>query len=289
MRSPHIPVLLDAVVAELAVQPNDCIVDGTLGFGGHAQALIQQLGPTGRYIGLDQDPAAIVYCKTQFQSDDRVHIHACNFRHIDTVLSASIPVHKVLIDLGVSSHQLDHQTRGFSFQHPDAALDMRMNTEQGDSAATLLNTLSTQQLLTLFIQNADLDAPKLIQNIEQFRSNQAFERTQDLVGVVKQSFYFRNSRRQYITMVQRVFQALRIAVNDELGALHDFLQCIPKYMPSGAKLAVICFHSGESKRLKQTLPPTLIPVRKKVIKPTYAERRKNTRSACAQLRIYEKL
>ena len=149
--------------------------------------------------------------------------------------------------------------------------------------------LSLSIMFLLILGVFKKDSSKLIQNIEQFRSNQAFERTQDLVGVVKQSFYFRNSRRQYIAMVQRVFQALRIAVNDELGALHDFLHSIPNYMPSGAKLAVICFHSGESKLLKRTLPSTLAPVRKKVIKPTYAERRKNTRSACAQLRIYEKI
>ncbi|MDA0945265.1 MAG: 16S rRNA (cytosine(1402)-N(4))-methyltransferase RsmH [bacterium] len=289
MHSPHTPVLLDAVVTALDIQPNDCIVDGTLGFGGHAQALIQHLGPHGRYIGLDQDPAAIAYCKSLFESDIRVSLHQCNFRDVSTVLTNDQPVHKVLIDLGVSSYQLDHQTRGFSFQHPDAALDMRMDPTYGQPASVLLNTATVEALSDMFRQNADLDAPKLIQKIDAFRATRPFETTHDLVSVVKQSFYFNNLRRQYIAMVQRVFQAVRMAVNDELGAMHDFLYSIPSYMPSGAILAVICFHSGESKTLKRVLPNCLSPVQKKVIKPTYAERRKNSRSACAQLRIYAKL
>jgi 16S rRNA (cytosine1402-N4)-methyltransferase len=289
MPAPHIPVLCDSVVTALAIQPNDHVLDGTLGFGGHAQAILNHLSDDGRYIGLDQDPAAISYCQSVFQLDSRVSIHQCNFRDIHRVLDASVPVNKVLIDLGVSSYQLDHETRGFSFQHADAPLDMRMDPTHAQSAASLLNTAVEHELATIFNQNADLDAPKLVQNIVSFRANRAFESTNDLLSVIKQSFYFRNSRRNYIAMVQRVFQAIRMAVNDELVALQTFVQTIPNYMPSGSRLAVICLHSGESKRLKRILPASLTPVQKKVIKPTYAERKKNSRAACAQLRIYEKL
>ncbi|MDG2264519.1 MAG: 16S rRNA (cytosine(1402)-N(4))-methyltransferase, partial [Candidatus Marinamargulisbacteria bacterium] len=102
MPAPHIPVLCDSVVTALAIQPNDHVLDGTLGFGGHAQAILNHLSDDGRYIGLDQDPAAISYCQSVFQLDSRVSIHQCNFRDIHRVLDASVPVNKVLIDLGVS-------------------------------------------------------------------------------------------------------------------------------------------------------------------------------------------
>lgn len=242
----HEPVLMDAVLAAFAPAENRLIVDGTLGGGGHSEALLRA---GAQVIGIDQDAEAVAYASKRlapFGSNFRA-VQA-NYSEIPDVL-ASLGVEKIdgaLLDLGVSSHQLDEPSRGFSFMH-DGPLDMRMNPEAGPSAADLVNTLDDTALVQIFRELGEESAARKIASaIVQRRRTQPFSTTLDLARCIE-SVHPRRGRTHPAT---KVFQALRMEVNRELDVLESALPAISSLLAPDGRFAVITFHSLEDRIVK---------------------------------------
>lgn len=287
--SPHIPVLLTETLNFLDVQPNDVILDGTLGFGGHSSAILEKLGPNGRLFGCDQDPEAIAFCKKKFESDPRVHIQHGNFSEFPT-LFPNIPFTKILVDLGYSSFQLDSANRGFSHQL-DEPLDMRMNTNAKQTAGKILTNFTASELSDIFFHFGELHHNKrLVETICLMRKKEPFTTTSQLVYAVKQSFSFNNNRGLFMKTLAQVFQALRIATNKEWDHLTTFLTHLPTTLPQNGRAVFLTFHSGEDKLVKhffKPLKPTIKPLTKHVVIASQDEIKLNSRSKPAKLRGYE--
>jgi 16S rRNA (cytosine1402-N4)-methyltransferase len=286
----HTPVLLKEIIHFLEIKKNDTIVDFTMGFGGHAKELIDKLNSTGRYIGIDQDINAINFCKAKFSTNKNVSIHHSNYNEFPSVLKKEsiTKLDKALIDLGVSSHQFDDITRGFSHRG-DAILDMRMNTKIASTTAKdIINTYSKTDLSDLFYNFGELHQnKKLVENILYKRSQNSIETTQQLCELIKKSYYFNNNRKKLIKTYSQVFQALRIEVNQEFDVLQKTLSKLSNYVTKESIIAIITFHSLEDRLVKNFVKSseTLEFFPKKVIKPTYEERKKNARARSAKCRI----
>lgn len=287
----HIPVLLNEVVADLNPQAGHVIIDGTLGFGGHAAKIIAAIGPTGTYLGIDQDPAAIESSRSRLPTPP-LQTAQNNFENIVSI-AAEHGIEQadgILADLGISSFQLDHPERGFSFQG-DHDLDMRMNSNALFSASDFLNNAPAAELQLAFDRYTDLrKTERLVRNILDHRTSTPISRTPALVGLIKKSFYFHDSRGKYINTCQQVFQAVRMTVNRELDVLAPFVEGAVKLLKPGGRLAIITFHSIEDREIKRLFENNdqLRPIRKKVVKPGQAEIRINRRAKSAKLRTAEK-
>lgn len=287
--STHIPVLLNETMEQLAIQSTDIIFEGTIGYGGHAQAIMNQLSESGHYIGTDQDHEAIRHCKQLFNQPNTSIYHS-NFQEMATLLKGR-KVSKILIDLGLSSVQLDHKNRGFTFQ-VEANLDMRMNQKNSICAKDILNSYSASELELLFSEHSQIRNPKFINKLVEIRTTHPFQTTGDLIQCIKQTFYFNNRRSAYIQTLQKVFQALRIEVNKEFDSLINFLNQVPNTLTKNGRIAIITFHSGEDKRVKSffnNYPDQFKLTTKRVIKPSANEKKRNPRSRSAKLRCYEKM
>jgi 16S rRNA (cytosine1402-N4)-methyltransferase len=294
----HDPVMLAECIEGLAIKPDGVYVDVTFGGGGHSRAILEQLGPQGRLLGFDQDGDAARNCP----DDDRFIFVPHNFRTMATWLRVEgfAQVDGILADLGVSSYQLDEAERGFSYRF-EAKLDMRMNRDEGLTAADLLNTLSEQELQNLLgtygeVRNARTLARKLVEA----RQNRRFDTISDLLAVVEPAVI--GPRLRYLS---QVFQALRIAVNDEMGALRDFLQQSLAVLRPGGRLVIISYHSLEDRPVKQFMQhgnfdgkatsdfyghierPWTIETRKALL-PSEQETAQNPRARSAKLRIATK-
>jgi 16S rRNA (cytosine1402-N4)-methyltransferase len=255
----HEPVLLTETLGQLDLAPGSVIIDGTLGGGGHAEAILERTAPDGILIGLDLDADAIREAARRLEPfGDRVHLVQASFRRIDDVaadLRASrgdVDIDGVLLDLGVSSHQLDAATRGFRFGPGDASpLDMRMDAEGGRrTAADLLATLSAEELERVFSEFGQLPGSRrLARAIVERRGSIPFETATDLLGLIREVGIGRGRRHNPATLV---FQALRIAVNDELTALAEGLAAAVRVLRPGGRIAVIAYHSLEDRLVKQT-------------------------------------
>lgn len=296
----HVPVLLDEALEGLAIRPDGTYVDCTFGGGGHSRAILGRLGPEGRLIAFDQDDDAA----SNLPADERVLFVPQNFRH----LSRFLRFHKVegvdgiLADLGVSSHQFDDAERGFSTRF-DALLDMRMDHRQEKTAANVLTNFGEQELHKLFERYGEVtNAKTLAKRIVEVRKTTQLSTTsgfmQAVQGVVK------GNPKKYFA---QVFQALRIEVNDELGALRDLLEQVPGALNTGGRAAFITFHSLEDRLVKnyfkkgafeevedenpfavgKDTPPLKVVTRKPVL-PSEEEMRRNPRSRSAKLRVAEK-
>jgi 16S rRNA (cytosine1402-N4)-methyltransferase len=296
----HIPVLLQEVIEGLNINPAGTYVDCTFGGGGHSGAILQQLNETGRLIVFDQDEDA----RKNVPNDKRVHFVPHNFRHLQRFLRLE-SIHSVdgiLADLGVSSHQFDEAGRGFSTRF-EAALDMRMDQRQTMTAATLLQTYTEQRLHKLFEQYGEVtNAKTLARTIVQVRSNQPLRTIEGFKNAVRE--IVKGNPNKYFA---QVFQALRIEVNDELGALKEMLQQIPKLLKPGGRTAIITFHSLEDRLVKNFFrrgsfeEPESNPfandeqvnelriITKKPITATETEMKMNSRSRSAKLRVAEKI
>ena len=295
----HIPVLLQEAVDGLDIKPAGIYVDCTFGGGGHSKLILERLSKNGRLVAFDQDAAAI----KNLPADDRVIFVPQNFRHIQRFLR----LHKInqvdgiLADLGVSSHQFDEAERGFSFRF-DAALDMRMDQRQKLTAADVLKELSEQQLHKMFEQYGEVtNAKTLAKTIVQQRKIVVITTIKELKQAV-QPVVMGNPQKYFA----QLFQALRIQVNDELGALNELLQQSPGLLKAGGRIAVITFHSLEDRIVKNFFktgtmdepeqadvygnkpvsPFTIIT--KKPITPSSKESKINTRARSAKLRVAEK-
>ncbi|MCK1996259.1 16S rRNA (cytosine(1402)-N(4))-methyltransferase RsmH [Psychrobacillus psychrodurans] len=307
----HTTVLLKETVDGLAIRPDGIYVDCTLGGAGHSEYLVQQLNEKGRLICFDQDMTAIENAKTKLAPflDKVTFVHA-NFRYLKDELY-QIGVEKVdgiLYDLGVSSPQLDTPERGFSYNY-DAPLDMRMDQSSELTAYHVVNEWSYEKLLKIFFRYGEEKFSKQIaRKIEKAREIEPIATTFQLVELIKEGIPAA-ARRTGGHPAKRIFQAIRIAVNDELGAAEDSLEDAIKLIKVGGRVSVITFHSLEDRLTKTIfkeassipdLPPNLpmIPagmepmlklVTRKPIVPSEDELAVNNRSRSAKLRIVEKL
>ncbi|WP_214562861.1 16S rRNA (cytosine(1402)-N(4))-methyltransferase RsmH [Staphylococcus pseudintermedius] len=249
----HMSVLLKETVDQLNIKEDGVYVDCTLGGAGHSQYLLNQLSDEGRLIAIDQDMTAINHAKEKLQQDlHKVTFVHNNFRNLANIL-AELNIDKVdgiLYDLGVSSPQLDVPERGFSYQH-NAKLDMRMDQTQPLSAYEVVNTWSYETLVKIFFRYGEEKFSKQIaRKIEARRQQQPIETTFDLVACIKEGIPAK-ARRKGGHPAKRVFQAIRIAVNDELAAFEDSLEQAIDHVKVNGRISVITFHSLEDRLCKQ--------------------------------------
>ncbi|PEJ60329.1 MULTISPECIES: 16S rRNA (cytosine(1402)-N(4))-methyltransferase RsmH [unclassified Bacillus (in: firmicutes)] len=307
----HITVLLKETVDSLEINEDGIYVDCTLGGGGHSEYLLSQLSSKGRLIAFDQDETAIKHAKERLkQYENQLTIVKSNFKHIKEELHqlGINEVDGILFDLGVSSPQLDVAERGFSF-HQDAPLDMRMNQEQSLSAYEVVNEWTYEQLVKIFFRYGEEKFSKQVaRRIEELRAKKPIETTFELVDIIKDAIPA-PARRTGGHPAKRIFQAIRIAVNDELGVFEEALKdAITLIKPKG-RISVITFHSLEDRICKtifkeaSSLPPLppglpIIPdefkpkfklVTRKPLLPTEEELDFNKRARSAKLRVAEKL
>ncbi|MFZ7802996.1 16S rRNA (cytosine(1402)-N(4))-methyltransferase RsmH [Bacillus thuringiensis] len=306
----HVTVLLKETVDGLDIKPDGTYVDCTLGGGGHSSYLLSQLTEGGKLIAFDQDEIAIQNAKEKFSSYGEQFITVkSNFRYLAEKLQeiGITEVDGILFDLGVSSPQLDTPERGFSYHH-DAPLDMRMDQDAPLTAYDVVNSWSYEQLVRIFFQYGEEKFSKQIaRKIEAYRENKAIETTGELVELIKEGIPA-PARRTGGHPAKRVFQAIRIAVNDELKVFEEALESAIEMVKPGGRVSVITFHSLEDRICKTTfkrnsttpqLPPGLpiIPdefkpklkfITRKPILPSDIELEENNRARSAKLRIAEK-
>ena len=306
----HVTVLLDEAVAALAVRSTGCYVDGTFGRGGHSRLILQQLGGGGRLLGFDKDPMAIAEGQALAAEDGRFVVVQRSFAEMAEELSGlglAGKVDGVLLDLGVSSPQIDDPERGFSFMH-DGPLDMRMDPSRGVSAAQWINTASEEDIARIFKEyGEERFSRRMARAVVLRRAEQPFERTADLAKVLTVANPAWEKGKNPAT---RAFQGLRIHVNSELDDLQRGLQSTLDMLAVGGRMVVISFHSledrmvkqfmrvqakGEADKLPRNLPiiPEAFDPRLKLLgKPQFAsdaEIRANPRSRSAVMRVAEKL
>jgi 16S rRNA (cytosine1402-N4)-methyltransferase len=297
--SAHDPVLLDEALAFLAPAAGRTYCDATVGLGGHAEAILRRSSPDSRLIGIERDAEALGRAADRLaQFGDRVRLVHARFSSLHTVLeqAAALPVDGCLVDLGVSSLQLDRAERGFSFRR-SGPLDMRMDPSQGESAAELLDRADATLLEGLLRDlGEERFARRIAAAIIAARDRGALSTTSDLAEVVGRAVPARERHRDPAT---RTFQALRIAVNDELGELEQLLLQVPGFLRPGGRVVIISFHSLEDRMVKQRFrhlassrpggAPSLRLLTKHVIVAGDEERERNPRSRSAKLRAAERL
>jgi 16S rRNA (cytosine1402-N4)-methyltransferase len=284
--------VLDAVVPA----PGKVLVDATVGAGGHAHLLAERIAPTGRLIGLDRDPAMLDLARPRLAGLPVTLLHA-NFDQLREELDrlGIAKVDGVLADLGVCSDQIDRAERGFSFQQA-GPLDMRLDPTEGEPASVLLRRLSERDLADLFWKyGEERFSRRIARRIVEMRQGHrrkgegkagTFETTEELAELVRRAIPRPRGPRTGIDPATRVFQALRIAVNDELGALERFLEALPGCVAPGGRVAILSFHSLEDRRVKQAFRDQRHWQRltAKPLRPTEEEIRNNPRSRSAKLR-----
>ena len=304
----HEPVLLEEVLEALSPVSGGLYVDGTVGGGGHSEAILEACSPEGRLVAFDRDDWALeAAAKRLARFGNRLELHREAFAGLAKLL-VKRPCDGVLLDLGVSSPQLDEAERGFSFQS-DGPLDMRMDRRQPVTAEQLVNELEPEELAEIFWKlGGERKSRRIARAIVEQRSMQRLESTLQLAEVVERACPRRGARTHPAT---GVFQALRMAVNDELGQVERGLEAGWSVLKPGGRMAVITFHSGEDRAVKQfsrdlarpytvrgevDLPelreprePLARELSRKAIKPSEAELGRNPRSRSAQLRVLEKI
>lgn len=309
----HYTVMKKETVAGLNIKPDGVYVDCTLGGAGHSEYLLSQLGPEGHLYCLDQDQKALDHAQVRlatYVAKGQVTFIKSNFRYLKEALLAHevFKVDGILYDLGVSSPQLDEAERGFSY-HQDAPLDMRMDQSASFSAYQLINEYDYHQLVKIFFRYGEEKFSKQIaRKIEEARKLQPIETTGQLVDLIKAAIPA-PARRKGGHPAKRIFQAVRIAVNDELGAVEESLEEAIDLLQVNGRISVITFHSLEDRIVKtifkehsttKDLPPglpivpeadlpTLKLITRKPITPSESELAENNRSRSAKLRIAEKV
>ncbi len=309
----HVTVLLNEAVAGLNIRPDGTYVDATLGGGGHSSAILNQL-TTGRLYSFDQDQTAIRYNQQhlkKFIDDGRSILIEDNFRNLGTALAKNgvKSVDGIVYDLGVSSPQFDDAQRGFSYKL-DAPLDMRMNQQQALSAMNVVNEWPYEKLVKiLYRYGEERFAKQIARKIERRRESKPIKTTFELVDVIKEAIPAA-ARRHGGHPAKKTFQAIRIAVNDELGALEDSLEQALELLNVGGRISVITFQSLEDRLVKTmfhekvsladelppglpVIPPEMQPkfklINKKPILPSQEELANNYRAHSAKLRIIERI
>jgi 16S rRNA (cytosine1402-N4)-methyltransferase len=285
----HVPVLVGPALEYLEILPNGLYLDATFGGGGHAAAILERLGD-GRLIALDADPRAAALA--QRLADPRLTFVHANFRDLDRVLDRyEIPLlDGVLFDLGVSSMQLDDAERGFSVGKP-AVLDMRMDPSDGSSAYDVLSTASERELAEIFFAfGEERSARRIARAIVARRAGAGLPNTTSEFAALISGIVQRPGKRERIHPATRVFQALRIAVNDELGALREGLSQAVARLRTGGRVVAISFHSLEDRIVKRGFrdDERLVVLTKRPIRPDRRELAENRRSRSAKLRAAQR-
>jgi 16S rRNA (cytosine1402-N4)-methyltransferase len=295
----HNPVMLQECIDAMAIEPDGTYVDVTFGGGGHSRLILEQLGPKGRLLAFDQDEDAVENCPT----DDRFSLLPFNFRYFKQSLRLERvkAIDAVLADLGISSHQIDTPERGFSFRF-DADLDMRMNQQGVQTAADIVNSYTAEELQSIFGQYGEVrNARTLAQTIVQGRSRQKIERVDQFLTIIEP--VIKGKKNRYLS---QVFQALRMEVNDEIGALKDMLKEATEMLKPGGRLVVLSYHSLEDRLVKNWVKngtfekepekdlygrfyKPLKAVNRKPILPSDQEIKDNPRARSAKLRVAVKL
>lgn len=286
----HRPIMVAEILEVLAPKPGELVVDCTLGYGGHASEILARIQPGGRLIGLDADPIELPKTEAKLRAagygPERFLAVRSNFAGLPKALTAAnvAGADCILADLGVSSMQLDDPARGFSVKI-EGPLDMRMNPQRGFPASELLEKTSPDALAKLLDENAD--EPRAGE-LAAALAGRTFPTTIALAAAVRAAVP-RGNREEGELTLRRVFQALRIAVNDEFSALEMLLRCLPGCLNPGGRAAILTFHSGEDRRVKKAFEAELregvyAGIAREVIRPSPAERRENPRSSPAKLR-----
>jgi 16S rRNA (cytosine1402-N4)-methyltransferase len=304
----HLPVLLSEAVEALAINPEGIYIDGTFGRGGHSRKILAGLSEQGRLLGLDKDPAAIAEGTALSEQDSRFSIEQCSFAELSTVVHEHLwqdKVNGILLDIGVSSPQIDEAERGFSFQK-DGPLDMRMNPDEGISAAEWLAVADMDEIAVILkTLGEERFGKRIARAIVETREHTPITTTKQLAALIDKASPFREKHKHPAT---RSFQAIRIHINNELGDLSSVLEQALEVLAIGGRLAVISFHSLEDRIVKRYFReqakgddlPANFPIRAselnprirligKAIKAGKAELDQNPRARSAVLRIVEKL
>ncbi|MBA2653113.1 MAG: 16S rRNA (cytosine(1402)-N(4))-methyltransferase RsmH [Tatlockia sp.] len=304
----HQAVLLQEAIEGLAIKADGIYVDGTFGRGGHSRAILQQLSPVGRLIAIDKDQEAIDYAQVHFSNDLRFQIYQGSFANLDEFTKkagAFGNVNGILLDLGVSSPQLDNPERGFSFMQ-QGPLDMRMDLDQKLDAAKFINEAEAEDLASIFREyGEERYAMRIARAIVAARNESPIQNTAVLAEIIKEANPKWEKHKHPAT---RIFQAIRIHINQELSDLSRCLEVALEALAPGGRLSVISFHSLEDRIVKQFMrakeygerPPIGVPIRHfeiktnfkrigKAIKATDSEVKQNVRARSAVLRIGEKI
>lgn len=293
----HISIMVDEILEVLKIQPGERGLDATLGYGGHTKAMLQCLEGQGHIYALDVDPIESVKTKERLKvqgfGEELLTIRQTNFANIDEVAKEAGKFDFVLADLGVSSMQIDNPERGFSYK-VDGPLDLRLNPEQGDSAAERLRKLTREEFAYMMQENSDEPyageiAKAVFQNM---RKGQFVETTTDLKNAIEKALEIVPAKERAEAVKKscaRVFQALRIDVNSEYEVLYDFLEKLPDVLEPGARVAILTFHSGEDRLVKKSFKQfakagVYSAVSEDVIRPSAAECARNPRAKSTKLR-----
>lgn len=294
----HRPIMVAEILDVLALQPGEIAVDCTLGFGGHAREMLARVAPGGRLIGLDVDPVEHPKTTARLRAagwgEEVFTAVRSNFAGLPKVLAelGLAGADAILADLGVSSMQIDDPGRGFTFK-TDGPLDLRLNPLRAPSAAEWLARISDLDLSVALTENADEpNAELLARGLVARRSQTPFTRTRQLADAVRAILHEHKPRRDPEAdddCVRRVFQAIRIAVNDEFGVLDLFLRNLPYGLNSGGRVAILTFHSGEDRRVKHAFREGVLTgiyaaTNEEIVRAGPEERRANPRSSSAKLR-----
>lgn len=291
----HRPICVNEIMAALALQPGMIGLDATLGYGGHAQEILKKIVPGGKLIAIDVDPIELPKTETRLRNigftKDILTIRRMNFAGIPQLLHITGDKFDfILADLGVSSMQIDTPSRGFSFKI-DGPLDLRLNPLRGQPVSELLKSMSIDQLIDILCTNADEPYSQIIAK-GILHSQCKIITTNKLTTIIKESLLNSKLKINDVDIKksqQRVFQALRIHVNDEFGVLDQFLSLIPMCLKSQGRIAILTFHSGEDRRVKKSFlngyrSGIYNEITREPIRPSAQERRANPRSSCAKLR-----
>jgi 16S rRNA (cytosine1402-N4)-methyltransferase len=284
----HRPIMVAEILQILAPKPGEVAVDCTLGYGGHAQEILPRLQPGGKLLGLDADPIELPRAEARLRAlgfgPEIFEAHRSNFAGLPQILAHVAGADIILADLGVSSMQIDDPARGFSVKH-EGPLDMRTNPQRGQPASVFLQKIRVDAFSLLLAENADEPhAGALALAL----AGKTFPTTKSLAVAVRAAMP-RLREEESDLSVRRVFQALRIAVNDEFSALDTFLRNLPSCLNPGGRVAILTFHSGEDRRVKKSFAAGLrdgsyAEISPEVIRPAAAERASNPRSASCKLR-----
>lgn len=294
----HRPIMVDEIMQAIAAKPGETAVDCTLGYGGHSRVLVEALQPGGTLFGLDVDP--IEQPRTEQRLRDAGHgpeafqVRHMNFAGLPKLLGQEKleGLDIVIADLGVSSMQIDNPERGFTYK-ADGPLDLRLNPTHGQSAASLLSKITPAKLSATLTENADEPRADLLADaILASQKTKPITRTRQLATVIQTTLEtsgYNLSETDITDTQRRAFQALRIAVNDEFGALDSLLRVLPSSLNAGGRAAILTFHSGEDRRVKKAFQNGLrsgiyASVSENVIRASFEERHANPRSTSAKLR-----
>lgn len=281
---PHTPVMINEVLAQLALDKGMKVIDTTLGGGGHAKAILEKIGPTGRLLGLDRDGQTLIQARKALVTYKNATLVQAKFDQLEEISNQSgfTMVDAILFDLGFSSLQLDDPSRGFSYQ-VDSPLDMRLDQNANFTAADLINKSNEKTLADIFYRYGELyDAKRMAKQVILARHRQPINSSHQLVSVLG----LKNPG-----VLSKLFQALRIAVNDELNQLERVIPVAVSTLKEGGRIGIITFHSLEDRIVKRAFLANhrLKPLTKKPIVPTAIEIATNRRARSAKLRIAEKI